>query len=357
MQNVVLVLLSVLILIVIAIVFVGYKKMSSLRVQISKLQLDVLSLRNFIDERILSSNPSMLGGFQPMMNVASSPINTLSNEEESNSTAQLTTEPVEEDDENSDSEYSYETVTDSEEEDDEETEAKDEDSEDEEKEDVDEEEADEEEADEEEEEEEEADEEEEENEEEEEADEEEDKTPEDENVDEEVDLEEHEHIMSDELANKMFTAVQYLAAAQSLMHQEPMNVNTSNMTKEVHFETTEQTVKVDTKPKRGRRVPNTKPNKLNVGYVQESENDGNTYVVIENKNGVKRWAKYTGPPIEEAVSAPDIDVDVVKLPTELNEDSVNNHESSSAPEVIILPETDEMLRGNSEDLVNEISVD
>ena len=347
MQNVVLVLLSVLILIVIAIVFVGYKKMSSLRVQISKLQLDVLSLRNFIDERILSSNPSMLGGFQPMMNVASSSINTLSNEDGSNSTAQLTTEPVEEDDENSDSEYSYETVTDSEEEDDEETEAKDEESEDEEKEDVEEEEADEEEADEEEEEEEE----------EEEADEEEDKTPEDENVDEEVDLEEHEHIMSDELANKMFTAVQYLAAAQSLMHQEPMNVNTSNMTKEVHFETTEQTVKVDTKPKRGRRVPNTKPNKLNVGYVQESENDGNTYVVIENKNGVKRWAKYTGAPLEEAVSAPGTDVDVVKLPTELNEDSVNNHESSSAPEVIILPETDEMLRGNSENLVNEISVD
>ena len=61
MQNVVLVLLSVLIIIVIAIVFVGYKKLSSFRVQISKLQLDVLSLRNFIDERLLS------GGSSPMV--------------------------------------------------------------------------------------------------------------------------------------------------------------------------------------------------------------------------------------------------------------------------------------------------
>ena len=59
MQNVVLVLLSVLIIIVIAIVFVGYKKMSALRMQISKVQLDVLSLRNFIDERGLS------GGYSP----------------------------------------------------------------------------------------------------------------------------------------------------------------------------------------------------------------------------------------------------------------------------------------------------
>ena len=60
MQNVVLVLLSVLIVIVIAIVFVGYKKLASLRVQISKVQLDVISLRNFIDERVLS------GGYSPM---------------------------------------------------------------------------------------------------------------------------------------------------------------------------------------------------------------------------------------------------------------------------------------------------
>ena len=351
MQNVVLVLLSVLILIVIAIVFVGYKKMSSLRVQISKLQLDVLSLRNFIDERILSSNPSMLGGFQPMMNVASSPINSLPNEEESNSTEQLTSEPVKEEAENSDSEYSYETVTDSEE-DDEETEAQDEESDDEEKEEAEEdtekdvEEDNDEEADEESDEDnndEEADEDEEIDEE---ADE--DEKIDEENVDEEVDLEDHEHMMSDELANKMFTAVQYLAAAQSLMHQEPMNVNTSNGTKEVHFEHVEQTVKVDTKPKRGRRVPNTKPNKLNVGVVQVSENDGNTYVVIENKNGVKRWAKYTGPPIEEAVGAPDSDIDVVKLPLNSATNSTEINNDSEGADVIILPETNELLRTNVE---------
>ena len=50
-------------------------------------------------------------------------------------------------------------------------------------------------------------------------------------------------------------------------------------------------IKLNQKKKSKRSVPNDKPSNHEIGYVCESENDGNTYEVVANKNGVLRWKK------------------------------------------------------------------
>ena len=56
MENIILILLSVLIVIVLGIVYFGYKKLSDYQVKLSKMQLDIIALRNFIDERVLGNS-------------------------------------------------------------------------------------------------------------------------------------------------------------------------------------------------------------------------------------------------------------------------------------------------------------
>ena len=56
MQNVILILLSLLIVIVIGMVYFGYKKISDHQQKLSKMQLDIVALRNFIDERVLNND-------------------------------------------------------------------------------------------------------------------------------------------------------------------------------------------------------------------------------------------------------------------------------------------------------------
>ena len=50
-------------------------------------------------------------------------------------------------------------------------------------------------------------------------------------------------------------------------------------------------IKINQKRKNKRSVPNDKPSNHELGYVCQSENDGNTYEVVANRNGILRWKK------------------------------------------------------------------
>jgi len=57
-----------------------------------------------------------------------------------------------------------------------------------------------------------------------------------------------------------------------------------NNTKIIELKTSEKKV--------GKRLsPNSLPKDFDVGYQEVSENDGNTYEVVANKNGIKRWKR------------------------------------------------------------------
>jgi len=43
------------------------------------------------------------------------------------------------------------------------------------------------------------------------------------------------------------------------------------------------------KTKPTRKTPNNSPNKYDIGYIMESENDNRIYKVTETKNGNRRW--------------------------------------------------------------------
>ena len=249
MQNVVLVLLSVLIIIVIAIVLVGYKKLSSFRVQISKLQLDVLSLRNFIDERILSGGGSpMVGLAQPgPMNMHPPMVHENTSHLEPSHEEPVVEEVTEEES------TEEETVTDDSDEDESETDSEEEENETnkekvvEENEDT-----------------EESDEEEEENE------------DEDKEIELEVDNDDGVETLHDKAMNDVYTKMISIAKSTEL---PPTN-----------------TLEVSSQPKKRRRKsPNTKPSTFDIGHVELSENDGNYYVVVTNRNNVRRWQRYNKP--------------------------------------------------------------
>ena len=274
MQNVVLVLLSVLIIIVIAIVLVGYKKLSSFRVQISKLQLDVLSLRNFIDERILSGGGSpMVGLAQPVpMNMHPPMVHENTSHLEPSHEEPIVEEATEEES------TEEETVTDDSDEDESETDSEEEENE------TNEENVEEKE--------------EEENEETEETEEEDDDEKE---IELEVDNDDGVETLHDKAMNDVYTKMISIAKSTEL---PPTN-----------------TLEVSSQPKKRRRKsPNTKPSTFDIGHVELSENDGNYYVVVTNRNNVRRWQRYNKP-VEnivteelEAVGAP-VEPSVDKLET------------------------------------------
>tara|TARA_B100000674_G_scaffold497203_1_gene530052 strand:- start:841 stop:1773 length:933 start_codon:yes stop_codon:yes gene_type:complete len=270
MQNVVLVLLSVLIIIVIAIVFVGYKKLSSFRVQISKLQLDVLSLRNFIDERLLSGGSSPMVGLThpgPMnMHPTMVPANTshLEPTNEEPVVEEVTEEESTEEETVTDDSDEDESETDSEEEEENETNEENVDGkaveENEETEDTEDTEED-----------------------------------DDKEIELEVDNDDGVESLHDKAMNDVYTKMISIAKSTEL---PPTN-----------------TLEVSSQPKKRRRKsPNTKPSTFDIGHVELSENDGNYYVVVTNRNNVRRWQRYNKPvenkvtketeEIEESVEAP-----------------------------------------------------
>ena len=54
------------------------------------------------------------------------------------------------------------------------------------------------------------------------------------------------------------------------------------------------TIDMTPKPtKRRRKSPNTKPSTYEVGHVELSENDGNYYVVVKNRNNVRPYVNKT----------------------------------------------------------------
>merc|ERR1712086_915710 len=58
MQNIILILLSLLIIVVLGIIYFNYKKMNTQQMQLKKLELDMSALRNFIENRIMTQFPS-----------------------------------------------------------------------------------------------------------------------------------------------------------------------------------------------------------------------------------------------------------------------------------------------------------
>ena len=50
-------------------------------------------------------------------------------------------------------------------------------------------------------------------------------------------------------------------------------------------------IKLNQKKKSKRSAPSEKPSSHELGYTCQSDNDGNTYQVVANKNGVLRWKK------------------------------------------------------------------
>ena len=275
MQNVVLVLLSVLIIIVIAIVFVGYKKLSSFRVQISKLQLDVLSLRNFIDERLLSGGSSPMVGLThpgPMnMHPTMVPANTshLEPTNEEPVVEEVTEEESTEEETVTDDSADDESETDSEEEENEENvdgKAVEENEDTEDTEDTEEEEDDD--------------------------------DDDDKEIELEVDNDDGVESLHDKAMNDVYTKMISIAKSTELPSTNKLEVSSQPK-------------------KRRRKSPNTKPSTFDIGHVELSENDGNYYVVVTNRNNVRRWQRYNKPvenkvtketeeteEIEESVEAP-----------------------------------------------------
>jgi len=252
MQNIILILLSVLIVIVIFIIYIGYKKVSSFEIRLQKLQLDLISLQNLFSQprpRVtINESHNQLREFSNDM--LDDNLNDQNNDQDSD----------EDSDENSD-EYTDDSGSESDENTDEDSDVESENATD---------------------------------------------NIEDNNnnVDDHIvnviDGETDNSVldintdMSDQEKEVLFQNVKQVDEILVNTSSENDINNITNVNLDEMLATPSESVS-DTKvvnvvKKKTRKVPNQKPSDLEVGTERVSENNGKNYVVMQNKNGINRWA-------------------------------------------------------------------